>query len=360
VSNERDLLCSRAVAKGYSAGWSESSAGTPFWTLGAGKSFRMSSIRCTQLFSLVSEDPSFATKKGSQELRGAAELPSQQLAAALVQTLCAINSLNSQYQFIRDQMETETAPQSAETVEDEIVKLDVGGRLFKTRKSTLLRSPYFSAMFSGSFAEKDGRARTMFLDRSAILFEEVLRILRDPSYEPSAAARSELAYFGLSGKPSPIKTITLDRVLVLGSGGRAVQLGAEHIAIGFQPIPKFSGQVLVLEPLTSDDKGDFREAHIWYGRHWKKMSLDFQISPLGEPELRKLVNSLFGDTYRRVDAESGCTFVYNERTLAQAVVDQDARVYERDIKFHSRCSLDSFSIPDAQYLRERILCGTLE
>jgi len=57
------------------------------------------------------------------------------------------------------------------------IKLNVGGQLFETTKDTLMKSDYFKAFLSNwTFGE------TIFIDRSARLFDHVLCLLRDPSY----------------------------------------------------------------------------------------------------------------------------------------------------------------------------------
>jgi len=80
---------------------------------------------------------------------------------------------------------------------DPIIPLNVGGQLFQTRKSTLLRSPYFKSMFLGGFAENTENAESLedevketiennktpqFLDFDPDLFRHVLNRLRNPEY----------------------------------------------------------------------------------------------------------------------------------------------------------------------------------
>ena len=62
---------------------------------------------------------------------------------------------------------------------DPIVLLDVGGRTFKARKSTLSNgSTYFATLLSGDWAEEEGSADGIFVDRSPSLFDHVLQLMR--------------------------------------------------------------------------------------------------------------------------------------------------------------------------------------
>jgi hypothetical protein len=61
--------------------------------------------------------------------------------------------------------------------EDEVVQLDVGGSLFKTRVSTLTQhSKYFRAVFSDGVA--DAQKEPLFIDRDPQCFGEILYFMR--------------------------------------------------------------------------------------------------------------------------------------------------------------------------------------
>lgn len=101
------------------------------------------------------------------------------------------------------------SPQSPRYAQgDEIVRLNVGGQLFTTLRSTLCSVPgsMLEAMFSGRFgipAMRDDSG-AYFLDRDPIYFEFILSYLRDPRNRPSAKSNQsrlgilrEFEYFGL-------------------------------------------------------------------------------------------------------------------------------------------------------------------
>lgn len=62
------------------------------------------------------------------------------------------------------------------------IKLNVGGKIYETRKSTLIQSKYFKTLLDDKFGNKseDG---TYFLDEDPELFIHILNKLRHPEYE---------------------------------------------------------------------------------------------------------------------------------------------------------------------------------
>lgn len=83
-------------------------------------------------------------------------------------------------------------------VDPDIVTLDVGGQLFKTRKSTLMsRSAYFRRMWNSQFQFAEAAESTVFLDRDPGLFRHVLAYLRNPGVHLSCDVLPELEYFGI-------------------------------------------------------------------------------------------------------------------------------------------------------------------
>ena len=72
------------------------------------------------------------------------------------------------------------------------ITLDVGGILFKTTKDTLLFSDYFRSLFS-RWKIND----VIFIDRSGVLFEHVLCLLRNPEYPYPKEHTSELDFYGI-------------------------------------------------------------------------------------------------------------------------------------------------------------------
>jgi hypothetical protein len=80
----------------------------------------------------------------------------------------------------------------------DIVTLDVGGQLFKTRRSTLMsRSVYFQRMWNPQFVFAEAAESTVFLDRDPVLFRHVLAYLRNPRVHMSCDVLPELEYFGI-------------------------------------------------------------------------------------------------------------------------------------------------------------------
>jgi len=74
----------------------------------------------------------------------------------------------------------------------EIITLDVGGVLFKTTKTTLMKASYFSSQF-----ERWDNNKPYFIDRDGEAFGHVLRFLRDTNYKVHSKYRSELDFYGV-------------------------------------------------------------------------------------------------------------------------------------------------------------------
>lgn len=62
----------------------------------------------------------------------------------------------------------------------EIVKVNVGGEIFKTRRQTLKKSGYFRGLFAAS---RDNDLTEHFIDRDPKIFRKLLNYMRDPSYK---------------------------------------------------------------------------------------------------------------------------------------------------------------------------------
>ena len=61
----------------------------------------------------------------------------------------------------------------------EIIKLNVGGKVFTTMKSTLKNSPWFVIFFSGKFKTEKINGGEYFIDRDPKIFHAVLNYLRN-------------------------------------------------------------------------------------------------------------------------------------------------------------------------------------
>ena len=59
------------------------------------------------------------------------------------------------------------------------IKLNVGGTIFTTTRSTLCMSPYLASLL-----EKEGEEKkhTIFIDENPSIFKHVLNVLRDINY----------------------------------------------------------------------------------------------------------------------------------------------------------------------------------
>ena len=78
------------------------------------------------------------------------------------------------------------------------VILNVGGIIFETTRQTLSGSAYFHSLLSNWTPSGTG---PYFIDRSYILFEHVLCLLRDPSYDYPSEYNSELDFYGINYEP---------------------------------------------------------------------------------------------------------------------------------------------------------------
>lgn len=87
---------------------------------------------------------------------------------------------------------------------ENIVKVNVGGRIFTTRRSTLCAVPgsFLEAMFSGRHKEEVDEDGVVFIDRDPTFFSAVLNWLRDPHapmhFPNDPAFRHEVEYYGLA------------------------------------------------------------------------------------------------------------------------------------------------------------------
>jgi len=102
-----------------------------------------------------------------------------------------------------DQPVSKNASQEKED-DDTVVKLNVGGRLFETRKSTLRKycDSFFGAMFSGNYASTPNCQGEYFIDRSPKNFEVILSFLRDgrviiPSKLNPLSIQDDAKFYGL-------------------------------------------------------------------------------------------------------------------------------------------------------------------
>lgn len=90
------------------------------------------------------------------------------------------------------------------------MKLNVGGVSFETTKETLSGAAYFNSLLSGNWKVDD----IYRIDRSGQMFEEVLRLLRNPEYNypRKKGYIDELDFYGIKHNLTPVPDI--DEVLM--------------------------------------------------------------------------------------------------------------------------------------------------
>jgi len=81
----------------------------------------------------------------------------------------------------------------------EIIELNVGGKIFKTTKNTLCKSPYFDALFN----RFDGKLG--FIDRDPDNFKYILSYLRNNSYQIPDNVQYDLIFYGLDTNLNIVK-----------------------------------------------------------------------------------------------------------------------------------------------------------
>ena len=82
--------------------------------------------------------------------------------------------------------------------DESLIQINVGGRLFTTRATTLTISPYFNSFLT---RWNSGDKSVLFIDRDPEGFENVLGLLRDSNYPFNHKYYYELEYFQLVDKP---------------------------------------------------------------------------------------------------------------------------------------------------------------
>ena len=78
------------------------------------------------------------------------------------------------------------------------VKVNVSGRIFETTRATLNKIPQLRDMFDGCGVDSDGVITdTIFLDRSALVFEHILSYVQDSSHPYPVEYKYELNFLGI-------------------------------------------------------------------------------------------------------------------------------------------------------------------
>lgn len=77
-----------------------------------------------------------------------------------------------------------------------IITLDVGGRIFKCNKQTLIdRSEYFKYLFEDNPSLKDDEE--IYIDRSGYIYQFVDALIKDRDFKYPPEYETELKYYGI-------------------------------------------------------------------------------------------------------------------------------------------------------------------
>ena len=87
------------------------------------------------------------------------------------------------------------------------IKLNVGGKIFETTKTTLVQSTYFQTMIDRWKMEE-----IQFLDRSSEGFEHILNYLRNTQYVIPKQYLYEIDFYGIEYNNEPIEDETLEDI----------------------------------------------------------------------------------------------------------------------------------------------------
>ena len=90
----------------------------------------------------------------------------------------------------------------------EIIKLDVGGKIFKIKKDLLImKSEFFENLFNDNIINSD---EEIFIDRCPHIFKHVLGIIRNSNYQFPTEYKDELDYFLMKKESKPSISICVE------------------------------------------------------------------------------------------------------------------------------------------------------
>ena len=176
-----------------------------------------------------------------------------------------------------------------------IITLDVGGRIFKTTRNTLIGgSEYFRDLFEDSHNNNE----PLFIDRSYDAFEHVLNLLRNPTYKFPDQYLEELKYFGIKSNKVE-STIENNCVYLKLNDGHLVWVNTNMLMkypFFKESIEKHNGEQFIYVDMHSEifriicrlQEIDinkslmnpfFNPAFIFHGLHKLKLDEYFEIEP---------------------------------------------------------------------------------
>jgi hypothetical protein len=165
------------------------------------------------------------------------------------------------------------------------VKLNVGGTVFETTRTTLCgSSAYFSQLLGDNF--KDGTQEEVFIDRDPHAFRHVLSLLRAPcEYHYPPCYRSELDYYGIDAEfteqePEPECFTEATR-----------PCGEDHVIVGVDPVPNIAGLVF----MTSHRGGDEGSSSTWFTNTINKEPFTRRAGPA-----KQILRPLQPDSVQRI------------------------------------------------------------
>ena len=146
----------------------------------------------------------------------------------------------------------DTTDEKEDIETNKIIILQVGERTFKTYKSTLTKSPYFKALLSDKFGDKQSDG-SYFIDRDGEYFVYLLRFLRCGYVEiPSENARTiqiEAEYYQV---PMDFSEVS-----------RRLSLQPVHVTIGQQLVLDHDGKIYDISVLPKHDPARQRKWAAW-------------------------------------------------------------------------------------------------
>ncbi|KAF2072806.1 hypothetical protein CYY_005880 [Polysphondylium violaceum] len=111
----------------------------------------------------------------------------------------------------------DTASSNSSNSGNDIIKLNIGGVLFETTRTTLNQSPFFNKVFSGEIKVQKSEGNSYFIDRDGTHFNYVLAYLRDGSNEIPESIKNqvkkEMVYYQIGFLDSQIGNLDTFKII---------------------------------------------------------------------------------------------------------------------------------------------------